>query len=75
MKTRTTNSLKAETVKNRLFVRRSPERIRHAPAGSQTNIISNRLDGTVSKRYKERLKIQKHEPVTDARSDIKDKFL
>jgi len=57
MKTRTTNSLKAETVKTSFLVRLSQERIRHVPAGNQTNII-NYLHGTVSKRYKDRLKYE-----------------
>jgi len=57
MKTRTTNSLKGETVRNSLLVRLSPERIRAAPTGNQTKIITNGLDGTTVKRHKERLKI------------------
>ena len=47
MKTRTTNSLKTETVK-------SPERITHAQAGNQK--ITNGLNGRVSKRYNENIK-------------------
>jgi len=36
MKTiRTARFLKVETVKNRLLVRLSPERLRHAPGGNQ----------------------------------------
>jgi len=66
--TRTTSSLKAETVTNRLLVRPSPERIRHVPAGNQTK-MANSLDGTVSKRYKEWLKTQKREFVTDSGSE------
>jgi len=56
-------------VKKRLFVRLSIERIRHAPTGNQAKIITDGLDGTVTKRYKERLKIQKYEPVTDSGSE------
>jgi len=52
MKTKTTNFLNAETVKNRLLVRLSPEKIRHAPDRNQTK-IKNGLNGTVSKNYKE----------------------
>jgi len=37
------------------------------PAGNQTKITIG-VDGTVSKRYKEWLKIQKHELVTDSES-------
>ena len=40
MKTRTTNSLKAEAIKKRLLVSLSPERIRHATAGNQTKITT-----------------------------------
>jgi len=64
-KSRTTNFLKAETLKIRLLAGLSRERIRHAPVGNQTKkTVTNVLDGTVSKRYKERLKIQKYEPST-----------
>ena len=55
LKATITNSLKAETVKNTRLVRLSAERIRHLTAGDQTKIITNGLDGRVSKRYKERL--------------------
>jgi len=72
---KTANSLKAETVKNGLLVRPSPEWFRHAPAGNQTKLITNGLDDTVNKRYKERLKIQKLEPVTDSGSENEEEFL
>jgi len=61
--------LTAETVKNRLLVRLSPESIRHAPWEPNKNTVTNGLDGTVSKRYKQPLKIQKHELVTDSWSE------
>jgi len=36
----------------------------HQLGSKQKKTVTNVLDGTVSKRYKERLKIQKHEPST-----------
>jgi len=44
------NSL--ETVKTRLLVRPSPEKIRHVLAANKTE-ITHGVDGTVSKRYNE----------------------
>lgn len=62
-KNRSTTSFKAETVTSRLLVKLFPEKIRHAPAGNQAKIVTN--DGAVSKKYKTRLKMQKHEPAID----------
>jgi len=61
----TASSLKIETVKHRLLVRLSPERIRLQQLGTK-KVITNGLDGKVGKRYKERLEIQKHVLATDS---------
>jgi len=41
---------------------------------NQTKVTANGLNGTVSKRYKERMKIYKHELVTYSGSKIKETF-
>ena len=44
MKNRSPSSSKVETVKNKPFVGLAPERIRHAPAGSQTKIVNSKQE-------------------------------
>ena len=73
MKTKTTNSLKAETVDNRLLAKQSISRKNETCSSWEPNqkLIREVANGTVSKRYLERLERQKLESVTatDSGSD------
>ena len=66
MKTKTTNSLKAETVDNRLLAKQSISRQNQSCCSWEPNkkLIRQVADGTVRKRNQERLETQKLENIT-----------
>ena len=65
VKTKSTSSLETETVKNRLLAKQSINRKNHTFCCWEPNqkLIAEMMDGTVRKRYQERLVSQKYKDV------------
>ena len=71
MKTKSTSFLEPETVKNRLLAKQSITRKNQTYCCWEPNqkLITEMMDGTVMKRYQERLINQKYKDVSHSESD------
>ena len=71
MKTKSTSFLEPETVKNRVLAKQSITRKNQTYCCWEPNqeLITEMMDGTVMKRYQERLINQKYKDVSHSESD------
>ena len=75
-KTKSTNTLKAETVENKLFAKQSITKNNPTCCSWELNqkLINDVKDGTIRKRYQEKPNIFKHESVTHFKVSMKKKI-